>query len=116
MSIDAAALDTKHKKRDIHLRSTDFFDVERHPTIEFVADEIKPLGTTSVEIKGWLTVRGVTKPVSFTANATAISEKGVTLATALTFDRTHYGMTWNQMGMLIGLAELTISLRFTPAE
>ena len=115
IAVDAASLDTKHKKRDTHLRSADFFDVERFPTIDFAADEIKALGATSVEIKGRLTVRGITKPVSFTANATAISEKGVTLTTTLTFNRADYGMTWNQMGMIIGLAEVTLSLRFTPA-
>jgi polyisoprenoid-binding protein YceI len=116
IAVDAASLDTKHQKRDTHLRSADFFDVEHFPTIDFVADAIKAQGTTSAEIKGWLTVRGITKPVSFTAQATAISEQGVTLAAALTFDRADYGMTWNQLGMLVGKAELTVSLRFTPAQ
>jgi polyisoprenoid-binding protein YceI len=116
LTVDAVGVDTKHAKRDKHLRSAEFFDVDKHPTIDFVADEIKPLGATGAEVKGWLTVRGVTRPVSFTARATAISDRGVTLAATVSFDRHEYGMAWNQLGMLVGVAELEVSLRFTPAE
>jgi polyisoprenoid-binding protein YceI len=115
VSFDAAGLDTGHGKRDKHLRSADFFDVERYPTIDFVADEVRQLGDTGAEVKGWLTVHGVTKPVTFTAEATAISEHSVTLAATVEFDRADHGMVWNQLGMVVGKAEVTISLRFTPA-
>ena len=112
VTFDAAGLDTGHRKRDQHLRSADFFDVERHPTIDFAADDVRPLGATGAEVKGWLTVRGVTKPVSFTAEATPVGDDAVTLAATVVFDRADYGMTWNQLGMLVGRAEVTVSLRF----
>ena len=115
VSFDAAALHTGHRKRDQHLRSADFFDVERHPTIEFAADDVRPLGATGAEVRGWLTVRGVTKPVTFTAEATPVGDSAVTLAATVVFDRADYGMTWNQLGMLVGRAEVTVSLRFTRA-
>jgi polyisoprenoid-binding protein YceI len=112
---DAAALDTGHRKRDRHLRSADFFDVERHPTIEFAADDVRPLGATGAEVRGWLTARGVTRPVTFTAEATPIGDHGLTLAATVVFDRADFGMTWNQLGMIVGRAEVAVSLRLTRA-
>jgi len=115
VSFDARGLDTKHGKRDKHLRSADFFDVEKHPAVDFVADDVRAVGSTGAAVKGWLTVRGVTRPVSFTADATAIGDSGVTLAATVVFDRADYGMSWNQIGMIVGKAEVTVSLRFVPA-
>lgn len=60
--IDAASVDTKNKKRDDHLRTEDFFDVEKHPTICFKSSEIIKTKEGYLT-KGKLTMHGVTKTV-----------------------------------------------------
>jgi polyisoprenoid-binding protein YceI len=115
--INAAGLDTKHKKRDTHLRSKDFFETDQHPTITFTAESANPAaaGATEVRIDGRLKVKDIEKPVSFLANATATGADSVTLTAETTFDRHDFGLDWNQMGMIKGLTTLTATLRFTRA-
>jgi polyisoprenoid-binding protein YceI len=112
VTIAAASVDTKHKKRDTHLRSADFFDVEAHPSIVFIANQITPTGRDTVDVVGELTVRGANKPLSFTARAVEVSENTVALAADLTVDRTDFGITWNQLGMMKGPTRLSLNLRF----
>ncbi|EUJ29715.1 hypothetical protein MFLO_11000 [Listeria floridensis FSL S10-1187] len=64
-TVDAASIDTHQAQRDGHLKSEDFFNVEKYPNITFAATEIVPDGDDEYEIKGDLTIRDVTKPVSF---------------------------------------------------
>jgi polyisoprenoid-binding protein YceI len=64
VTIDAASVDTGHDGRDEHLRSPDFFDVERFPTIAFVSERIAPEGN-QFRVRGPLTIRGVTRTVEF---------------------------------------------------
>lgn len=64
--IDANSLDTAFAKRDDHLRSEDFFDVAKYPTITYKADQIEFDGDLPAKAKGQLTLRGVTKPVTLT--------------------------------------------------
>ena len=62
-TIQAASIDTGTPDRDAHLRSEDFFDVEKYPTITFTSTGIKPSAGTSYEVTGDLTIRGVTKRI-----------------------------------------------------
>lgn len=113
VTIAAASIDTKHKKRDEHLRSADFFETEAHPAIVFTAGQVTPTGRDTVDVSGDLTVRGTTRPLTFSARATEVAADAVALTGALSVDRTDFGLTWNQMGMMKGKAELTLNLRFT---
>jgi polyisoprenoid-binding protein YceI len=61
-TVKTASVDTKHHKRDTHLRSPDFFEVVEHPELRFESTAIRPLGDDSFEIEGDLTIRGVTNP------------------------------------------------------
>ncbi|MFE9645152.1 YceI family protein [Streptomyces sp. NPDC006365] len=115
VTVDAASLDTKHTKRDTHLRSADFFDVDRHPAITFAVSSCVPRTDDTVEVSGRLTVRGVSRPKSFTASVTDSTADAVTLAAELTVDRTEFGISWNQMGMMRGLTTITTTLRFARA-
>ena len=63
ITIDAASIDTRVERRDTHLRSADFLDVARHPTITFVSKAITRTSPTAGVIAGELTMRGVTRPV-----------------------------------------------------
>ncbi|MER5931700.1 YceI family protein [Streptomyces sp. NPDC002054] len=64
-TVDATGVYTGEPQRDAHLRSADFFDVEHHPTWTFVGSRIDQMSGTEFEVTGDLTVRGVTRPVTF---------------------------------------------------
>ncbi|MGW2934786.1 YceI family protein [Streptomyces sp. NPDC001156] len=113
IAVDAASLDTKHAKRDQHLRSADFFDAEHHPEITFAVRGAESRAGDSAQIAGELTVRGVSRPQSFTARVAHADANTVTLEAEFTVDRTDFGLVWNQLGMLRGLTTVDASLRFT---
>ncbi|WP_376796662.1 YceI family protein [Thermogemmatispora sp.] len=98
---DAASIDTGQPDRDQHLRSADFFEVEKYPTITFVSTKIEPLGGNEYRVTGDLTMHGVTRPVTFTGefngpivDAFGLRRAGI-LATA-TISRKDFGLTWNR--------------------
>jgi polyisoprenoid-binding protein YceI len=62
--IDVRSIDTRIKKRDDHLRSAEFFDVEKFPRITFKSRNVKRTGPQSGDIAGDLTMHGITKPIT----------------------------------------------------
>ena len=64
VQIDVRSLDTRIKKRDDHLRSAEFFNVEKFPTMTFKSRSVKRTGSQNGDILGDLTMHGVTKPVT----------------------------------------------------
>src|SRR5690606_18710598 len=68
--IDAVSVDTRSEQRDAHLRSADFFDVEKYPELTFVATGIEALGGSKYRVPGDLTIRGVTRRVVLDAEET----------------------------------------------
>ncbi|MEU1185337.1 YceI family protein [Streptomyces sp. NPDC005820] len=115
LSLDVASLDTKNAKRDEHLRGTDFFDAANHPEITYAVRSAELRGADTVQVSGQLTVRGISRPHSFTAKLTGASADAVTLDAEFTVDRAEFGLGWNQMGMIKGLTTVTATLRFTRA-
>lgn len=95
--IDAASVDTKNKKRDAHLRTKDFFEVETHPTLVFTATGGHRSGDGHVDITGEFTVRGVSLPLTLHADV-EVSGHTATLTTHFEIDRSQWGLTWTKMG------------------
>ncbi len=62
--IDVRSIDTRIKKRDDHLRSAEFFNVEKYPQITFKSHSVKQTGPQSGDILGDLTIHGVTRPIT----------------------------------------------------
>jgi polyisoprenoid-binding protein YceI len=62
-TIDATSINTRDAQRDAHLKSADFFDVEKFPTITFVSKQVVKSGEDSFEVVGDLTIHGVTKTI-----------------------------------------------------
>lgn len=116
VTIDAASLDTSHTKRDIHLRSADFFDVDKHPSITVTATSVTSGDSGTAQVTGELTVIGISRPLAFTAQATEVSADAVTLTGEITVDRKDFGLTWNQLGMMKDLTTVTITTRFIRTE
>ena len=111
VEIDVASINTKDEKRDAHLRSPDFFDVEHYPTITFKSTRIDVESSDHGKIYGDLTIRGVTRQVVLDTEyaGTAKSPWGTTSAgftAATTINRKDFGLEWNVAletgGMLVG--------------
>jgi polyisoprenoid-binding protein YceI len=64
-SANTASISTDNEKRDAHLKSADFFEVEKFPALTFVSTGIKPTGANKYQLTGNLTIHGVTKPAVF---------------------------------------------------
>ena len=110
-SIDVASIDTNVPERDKHLRSADFFDVEKYPTIEFKSTGVKNATENSAKLEGLFKMHGVEKPVvlDVTVNGAGKDPWGNMRAafTATTrINRKDFGMIWNQAldtgGVLVG--------------
>jgi len=118
-SIEAASIDTRDDQRDTHLRSADFLDVENHPWLSFVSTTIEKVGIGERSVRGDLTIRGVTRKVTFDVEGPtppATDPWGnVRLATSATtkINRKDFGLMWNTTletgGILVG-DEVTITL------
>ena len=122
-TIQAASIDTSTPDRDTHLRSEDFFAVDKYPTVTFVSTSVTPKGTEAFEVAGNLTMRGVTKaiviPVAYLGKATdPWGNQKVAFEAELTLNRKDYGLNWNAAieagGFLVG-DEVKISLSIQAA-
>ena len=112
LTIDASSVTTKNPRRDKHLRSADFFDVENHPSVVLTVTEAKPGADGKIAAKGTFEAAGRSQPVSFTAQADESGENSVTLRADLVVDRTAFGMTWGPLGMTAHEAAGKVVARF----
>jgi polyisoprenoid-binding protein YceI len=100
--IDAASIDTRVADRDNHLRSPDFFDVAKYPTITFKSTKVEAAGQGKLKVTGDLTMHGVTKPVTLDVvgptgevkDPYGNARRGI--AASATLDRKAWGLTWNK--------------------
>lgn len=108
--IKAASITTANDQRDTHLRSPDFFDVEKYPLLTFASTSIEQRGDELV-LTGKLTIRGVTNDVTLTVEnlGTAADPWGnqrIAFAARGSIDRKLFGLNWNQVleagGFLVG--------------
>jgi polyisoprenoid-binding protein YceI len=102
-SIRVASLETLNEERDAHLRSPDFFDVERYPEISFRSDRMHFNGDDSrFALAGELTIKGVTHPITLDgelqgAVVDADGSERMALALRGQLDRSDYGLVWNRV-------------------
>ncbi len=111
LTINAASIDTREQKRDDHLRSPDFFEVEKYPHITFKSKRIEQTGDKTGHLIGDLTIRDVTKEVTLDVEyaGQAKSPWGATSAgftASAPINREDFGLKWNQAletgGFLVG--------------
>jgi len=103
-------INTGDPKRDGHLQSADFFDAEKYPEVTFKSNAIFPKGNGHYTASGELTIREVTRPVSFDIELIGVVENGqggqhLGAAATITIDRSDFGLTWNMPipnGVLVG--------------
>lgn len=100
VTIQVASVDTRSADRDAHLRSGDFFDVEKYPTITFRSTKIDAVDAGTLRVTGDLTIKDVTRPVTidFEYNGSATDPFGnerVGLEGSVVVNRKDFGLTWN---------------------
>lgn len=123
-TIETASIDTGHPQRDEHLRSSDFFDVERYPTLTFESRSVQRADDGELILTGDLTMRGVTRSVTLKGSQSGQGvdpwgNERVGFTATTTIDRRDFGLTWNQAleagGILVG-NEVRITLEIQAVE
>jgi polyisoprenoid-binding protein YceI len=111
VEVKTASITTHMEKRDQHLTSGDFLEVERHPVLTFTSTAMRPTGGTSFELDGDLTIKDITRPVTLSGEflGWGPNMEGMPMLAAsakTTIDREDWGMTWNMAvetgGFLVG--------------
>ena len=111
VTIDASSIDTGTAQRDDHLRSADFFDVAKFPTLRYTSKRIEKLGKDRFRVIGDLTIRDVTREVPLDVeyggrgkDPWGNERAGFSASAAI--DRKDFGLQWNQVletgGVLVG--------------
>jgi polyisoprenoid-binding protein YceI len=125
VTVNVESIETRDEKRDGHLRSADFFDVEQYPTMTFRSTKVLPKGSEWL-VDGDLTVHGVTGPLQLTvafegAAATPWGGQAIGFSAKGEVNREDFGLTWNQAletgGVLVGKkATIEIEAEAAPAS
>jgi polyisoprenoid-binding protein YceI len=118
-SIDATTINTRDAQRDAHLKSADFFDVEKFPELTFKSTRISKTGTDELAVEGDLSIHGVTRSVVFDVEGPSASMKDpwgnvrIGLSATTRINRKDFGLAWNAAletgGLMVG-EEVTITL------
>ena len=117
--IEAASIETRDAQRDTHLKSADFLDVEKFPTLSFKSTRIALVRDGELAVEGDLTIRGVTRKVVFNVEGPTPPAKDpwgnirVAMSATAKINRKDFGLTWNAAletgGILVG-DDVTITL------
>ncbi len=101
-SIDVNSVSTENDNRDKHLKGDDFFNAQKYPQMKFVSTTFTPSGDNKYKLSGNLTIRDVTKPVTFDVVSTGAADKPAFKATTK-IDRFDYNLKWDKMTEAGGL-------------
>ncbi|OBI81638.1 YceI family protein [Mycobacterium asiaticum] len=100
IDIDVASLNTGIGKRDEHLRSADFFDVERFPQIAVAVGGLQ-LGTgREAELQTGFTIKGITEPVRLPVTITELADGSVRISGTTQINRSRFNLDWNKLGVM----------------
>jgi polyisoprenoid-binding protein YceI len=122
-SIDAATINTREADRDAHLKSADFFDVEKFPKLTFKSDRISKESDGDLTVEGDLTIHGVTRNVVFEVEGPSSEAKDpwgntrIGLSATTKINRKDFGLNWNAAleagGVLVGEeVKITLDVEF----
>ena len=117
-TVDVASVNTREDKRDAHLKSPDFFDAQKFPTMTFKSISVEPAGPGKARLTGDLTIRGITKRVVFDLEGpTPILTQGgamrVGASATATINRQDFGVSWSRVldsGGLVAGNDVTLTI------
>jgi polyisoprenoid-binding protein YceI len=108
--VDAASLETGNRRRNEHLRSKDFFDIEPHPHVSFTANDVTHAGNNTLCVHGELEAAGKKVSLWFEAAVRELDEE-LELEATTRVDQRLLGMTWSPLGMVLSPATLHVKAR-----
>jgi polyisoprenoid-binding protein YceI len=119
LDIRAASLSTGIGRRDKHLRSADFFDVERFPEISVVVTAVHPTkgppNGRAADLRASFTIKGVTAPLPLPVAVTALDDGSVQISGETKVDRSQFNLGWNRLGMIDATATAAAQAVFVRA-
>jgi polyisoprenoid-binding protein YceI len=107
--VDAASFDSANAERDEHVRAADFLDVENHPEIVFRGEGVDQAANGKRALRGTLTVRGVTQPISLALHQVAGDDQELVARATTRIDRYAFGVT-HAKGMTARYLTLTLDI------
>ncbi len=115
LTIKAASIDTRNADRDAHLRSNDFFDMEKYPTIHFASTAVQRVAPSAFRITGDLTIKDITKALTFDLEYTGAAvdpfgNQRIGLEGGVEVNRKDWGLNWN---VALGAGGILVSERVT---
>jgi|SRR5579872_3665306 len=116
VTVDVASLSSRNEQRDTHLRSADFFDVEKYPQMTFTVTGIEPVEGETFIVKGNLTIKDVTRPIALEATIEgrmpdpfgAKERLGISAVGQL--NRMDFGLNWDGVAGAVPFASHTVKL------
>jgi polyisoprenoid-binding protein YceI len=107
-SIDANSINTNNEQRDGHIRSADFFEVDKHPTWDFASTAVRDVTADGFKLDGNLTIKGTSKPVTFDVELNGIGPDAyggtrIGFSAATTISRGDFAVDFN--GPIPGAAD-----------
>ncbi|OBK46151.1 YceI family protein [Mycobacterium sp. 1081908.1] len=115
VDIRAASLRTGIGRRDKHLRSPDFFDVERFPEISVVVTAVNPTKGGAADLRASFTVKGITAPLPLPVTITELDDGSIRISGETKVDRSQFDLGWNRFGMVGGTATAAAQAVFVRA-
>lgn len=100
IDIKTASLETGIRRRDEHLRSADFFEVEKYPDTALAVTSADAIDDAAADLRAQLTVKGTTKPLQVHAEVSVHDDGAVRVTTQATLSRKEFGVDGNMVGMV----------------
>ena len=116
LDIRAGSIDTGIGRRDEHLRSADFFDVDRFGEISVVVTGVHPTQGKSADLRANFTIKGNTAPVPLPVTVTELDDGSIRIVGETKVDRAQFGLDWNKLGMVGPTATTAVDAVFVRAR
>jgi polyisoprenoid-binding protein YceI len=116
LDIRTASLRTGIRKRDEHLKSADFFDVEKFPDISIVVTAVQPTTGNGADLRAAFTIKGVEAPLPLPATITVLGDGSVRVSAETRIDLARFNLGWNRLGMIGKTATATADAVFVRAQ
>jgi polyisoprenoid-binding protein YceI len=100
VDIRTASLSTGIGRRDNHLRSADFFDVERFGEISVVVTAVEPCNGSAADLRANFTIKGITAPLPLPVTITELDDGSIRISGQTKVDRAQFDLGWNKFGMI----------------
>ncbi|KAA8962864.1 YceI family protein [Mycobacterium sp.] len=116
LDIRAASVRTGIRRRDEHLRSADFFDVERFPDISVVVTAVEPTTGNAADLRATFSIKGVDAPLPLPATITRLGDGSVRVSATTQVERARFHLDWNRLAMIAPTATASAEAVFVRAR